>query len=210
MSLVKICGITRPQDAEDAFSLGADFLGLVFAPSPRRVDSIQAERIIEAVPTFQNFVGVFQNQEIAEVRRVAERLGLQYVQLHGEESPEYCEHLKKDGLSIIKAIHVNGKSSVTENELKPYNIFAFLFDTKVGSKSGGTGKSFDWNLISPDIWKENKCFLSGGLTPGNIDEAIDATHPFAVDVSSGVESKPGMKDFPLVREFIKKARQDIR
>ncbi len=210
MSSVKVCGITRPQDAEDAFSLGADFLGLVFAPSSRRVDHAQAARIIEAVPTFQNFVGVFQNQEIAEVRRVAERLGLQYVQLHGEESPEYCELLKKDGLSIIKAVHVNEKSSVTENELKPYSVFAFLFDTKVGAKSGGTGKSFDWNLISPDIWKKNKGFLSGGLTPGNIDEAIDATHPFAVDVSSGVESKPGTKDFRLVREFIKKAKQDIR
>src|SRR3989338_759596 len=99
MSLVKICGITRPQDAEDAFSLGADFLGLVFASSSRHLDPIQAEHIIEAVPTFQNFVGVFQGQEVAEVRRIAERLGLQYVQLHGEESPEYCELLKKDGLS---------------------------------------------------------------------------------------------------------------
>ena len=210
MPLVKICGITRPEDAEDAFSLGADFLGLIFARSKRQIDVEQAGRIMEAVPTFQNFVGVFQNQPLKLVKKTALGLGLEYVQLHGEETVELCNLLTASGLRVIKAVHINGRMKIAETIFVPYNAHAYLFDTRVGPQSGGTGKAFNWNLVDPSICVRRKIFLSGGLSPENINDAIDAVHPFAVDVSSGVESEPGIKDFRLVREFIRRAKQDTR
>ena len=210
MPLVKICGITRPEDAEEAFSLGADFLGLVFAESKRKIDRRRAGRIMEAVPTFQKFVGVFQNQPLEIVKNTALDLGLEYVQLHGEETSEFCNLLKASGLLIIKAVHIDERTKITEEMFIPYDAHAYLLDTKVGRRSGGTGKAFNWNLVDPTISKKRKIFLSGGLNPENVNNAIDVVRPYAVDVSSGVESELGTKDFRLVREFIKRAKQDIR
>ena len=210
MPLVKICGITRPEDAEEAFSLGADFLGLVFAESKRQIDLRQAGRIMEAVPTFQNFVGVFQDQSLEVVKNTALSLGLEYVQLHGEEPVEFCNSLKASGLLVIKAVHIDERTKIAEEIFTPYDAYAYLLDTKVGRRSGGTGKTFNWNLIDPSISEKRIIFLSGGLNSENINNAIDVVHPYAVDVSSGVESAPGTKDFRLVREFIKRAKQDIR
>ena len=210
MPLVKICGITRPEDAEEAFSLGADFLGLVFAESKRKIDIRQAGRIMEAVPTFQNFVGVFQGQSLEVVKNTALGLGLEYVQLHGEETVEFCNLLKASGLLVIKAVHIDERTKIAEEMFMPYDAHAYLLDTKVGRRSGGTGKAFNWNLVDSSISKRHRIFLSGGLNAKNISDAIDIVHPYAVDVSSGVESEPGIKDFRLVREFIKRAKQDVR
>ncbi|MBI4431366.1 MAG: phosphoribosylanthranilate isomerase [Candidatus Omnitrophica bacterium] len=207
MPLVKICGMTRPQDAEDAFSLGADFLGLVFAKSRRNVDLRQAQAIMDAVPTFQNFVGVFQNQRLDEVQSIADRLGLTYVQLHGEESAAFCKELSAGGFLVIKAIHIDGNTGVMDEVLNPFEVFAFIFDTKLDNRSGGMGTPFDRNLVEPSVWKNHRAFLSGGLSPENVGAAIETTHPYAVDVSSGVESGPGIKDFRLVREFIQRSKR---
>lgn len=210
MSLVKICGITRPEDAEDAFSLGADFLGLIFAKSKRQVTAEQAARIMEAVPTFQNFVGVFQDQPLEEVKNTALRLGLEYVQLHGEETIEFCNSLKISGFRVIKVTCMEEGVKCNEEMLEPYGAYAYLLDTKVDGQKGGTGRAFNWSLIDPKLNLKLKIFLSGGLRCENVGNAIDVVHPFAVDVSSGVESQPGVKDFRLVRDFIKRAKQDIK
>lgn len=210
MPLVKICGITRPEDAEDAFSLGADFLGIIFAKSKRQVNARQAGKIMEAVPTFQNFVGVFQDQSVEEVEETALRLGLEYVQLHGEETVEFCNSLKASGLRVIKVMHMGQHAECSDEMLKPYGAYGYLLDTKLENQRGGTGKAFDWKLIDPDLNRRFKLFLSGGLNCENVSQAIDVLHPFAVDVSSGVESQPGIKDFRLVREFIKRAKQDVK
>lgn len=208
MSQVKICGITRLEDAEDAFSLGADYLGLIFAPSPRRIDRTAASEIMDAVVTFGQFVGVFQDEDREMVRACADELGLEYVQLHGQETPDYCHHLTENGLKVIKAFRVNER--VTEQMLEPYDVFAFLFDTYVEGKSGGSGKTFDWSLIESNIWHKFRVFVSGGLTPENVDQAIDATHPFGVDVSSGVEKQAGVKDYAKVAEFIRHAKRLLK
>lgn len=208
MPIVKICGITRPQDAEDAFSLGADFLGLVFAPSARRVTKEKARSIVETVPTFRNFVGVFQNEDFNIVCETAGELGLEYVQLHGAEDPDYCRRLTESGFSVLKAFPVT--SPLTRKDIDAFSVFAFLFDSGASGRSGGSGKTFRWSLVDPDVWKSGRGFLSGGLGPENIDAAIDATHPYGVDVSSGVELTPGVKDFSRMREFIRRAKQELR
>ena len=185
-------------------------MGLVFAESKRQIDLRQAGRIMEAVPTFQKFVGVFQDQSLEVVKNTALGLGLEYVQLHGEEPVEFCNSLKASGLLVIKAVHIDERTKIAEEMFISYDAHAYLLDTKVGRLSGGTGKAFNWNLVDPGISKKRKIFLSGGLNPENVNNAIDVVRPYAVDVSSGVESELGTKDFRLVREFIKRAKQDIR
>lgn len=205
MSLVKICGNTNPEDAKLAVQLGADFLGLIFAESKRKIDLAQAKIIKAALPDFKNFVGVFVNHPKSEVEKIAKELSLQWLQFHGEETALYCQHFMDLGYKVIKTFRV--KDAMSLKRMDDYNVTAFLFDTFSKTEAGGTGTPFDWNLIEDRPFVREKLFLAGGLNPGNLREALDKVKPFAVDVASGVEKTPGKKDPALLEVFIKTAKE---
>jgi phosphoribosylanthranilate isomerase len=205
---VKICGTTNLDDALFAADCGADAIGFVFADSPRRIDFDKAAAIADAVPAFVARVGVFVN---APVKLVADCLArfLDYAQLHGDESPAECEELARcrGRGRIIKAFRIYERSDL--DNLGRYGDVAglFLLDTSVPGKAGGTGQTFDWHIaIDAKPWGK-PIVLSGGLTPDNVAEAVARVRPYAVDVSSGVESAPGVKDREKVREFVRRAKQ---
>ncbi len=190
MTKVKICGLTREEDAVLAAKLGADFLGFVFTEeSPRKVTAEQVARIAESVRRFANpkFVGVFRNTVPQLVRATAERATLDLVQLHGRESDA---DIRAIGMPAIKAIHVaDGAPDTSAHESASW----FLFDTFDERGSGGTGRSFDWSLLSS--WDRSRPFLlAGGINPENVAAAVSAVRPDAIDLASGVESAVGIKD----------------
>ncbi len=186
---VKICGITTCEDAEIAVNYGASAIGMIFYEgSPRYIYPNKVEEWISAIPERVKKVGVFVNEKRKNIKTIVEKLNLDYIQLHGDESPEYCDKMIRP---VIKAFHVGTDfdSAVLEN----FQVHAFLFDTYQKDKCGGTGRSFNWNLIS-DLKTDTPIILSGGLNPDNINEGIETVQPSAVDVNSGVESEPGKKD----------------
>ena len=198
---VKICGITTLEDARFASGALADYLGFIFySESPRYVDPAKAGAIINWIEGPKK-VGVFVNQPLDDVNSIATQTGIDLVQLHGNESPEYCNLVD---LPVIKAFHVSDGSS--SDELKErVEIYRectefFLFDTKTDSEWGGTGKTFNWKLIR-DISGEHPFFLAGGLHAGNVEQAIKEVNPSVVDLSSGLEEAPGLKDFKKIEEF---------
>ena len=199
--VVKICGITTPDDAALAASAGADAIGLNFWHGSKRVVSVaQARRIIGAVPPFVWVVGVFVNAKVAEVQAIARAVGLHGVQLHGDESPREAS---RTGLFTIKALRV--KDTSVEAEVRRYGkVDALLLDA-AQSGYGGGGKTFDWRLARR-IAKERPMLLAGGLDPTNVGRAVKAVRPLGVDVASGVERAPGIKDERKVRAFIRAAR----
>lgn len=199
--VVKICGITTPDDAALAASAGADAIGLNFWHGSKRVVSVaQARRIIDAVPPFVWVVGVFVNAEVAEVQAIARAVGLHGVQLHGDESPREASRI---GLFTIKALRV--KDASVEAEVRRYGkVDALLLDAAQSSYGGG-GKTFDWRLARR-IAKERPMLLAGGLDPTNVGRAVKEVRPLGVDVASGVERAPGIKDERKVRAFIRAAR----
>ena len=198
---IKICGITRADDALLAADLGANAVGLIFAPSPRQVAAEAAAEIVRQMPPFVSPVGVFVNESVDNIRRVAEQCGLSSVQLHGDESPEIIQEL--EGLNLIKAISVKDERSLAGLDTYPVN--AFLFDTYSKKVRGGTGETFNWELVSTaEIPKP--FILSGGLGPENIADAIRTVRPFGVDVSSGVEAEPGKKDHGKLRKLFDNIR----
>ena len=204
MTRVKICGITDPDDARDAALLGADAIGLIFnEKSPRYVDVARASRIIDSLPAFVSVVGVFVNHPNPQgLEDLALSLGLHAVQLHGNETPDYCSMIQK--VKVIKSFRVDANFRV--ESLRSYGNTMFLLDSGTGSQFGGTGKVFDWNLAygaNAFGW----IVVAGGLTAENVGEAVSRLHPFGVDVASGVESSPGKKDYEKVRRFIEKVRQ---
>lgn len=198
---VKICGITTLEDARFASGALADYLGFIFySESPRFVEPAKAGAIINWIEGPKK-VGVFVNQPLDDVNRIATQTGIDLVQLHGNESPEYCDLVD---LPVIKAFHVSDGTSSDELK-KRVEIYKectefFLFDTKTDSAWGGTGKTFDWNLIS-DISGDHPFFLAGGLHSENVEEAIRQVNPTVVDLSSGLEDAPGLKDFQKIEEF---------
>jgi phosphoribosylanthranilate isomerase len=201
---VKICGITDPDDARDAVEVGADAVGLNFYErSPRFVSSAQASKIIEALPAFVSVVGVFVNHPNPQgLEDLALSLGLHAVQLHGNESPDYCSMIQR--VKVIKAFRVD--SNFKAEALKNYSTTMFLLDSGTGAQFGGTGKVFDWNQArgaNTFGW----IVLAGGLTPENVGQAVVQLRPFGVDVSSGVESAPGKKDYEKMRRFIETVRK---
>lgn len=204
MTKVKICGNTNIEDAKLAASLGADYLGFIFAEGKRKIDLPIAREIMEALPDFKNFVGVFFNQPKNEVETLAGELGLKYLQFHGDETALYCESFSKKGHEVIKTFRI--KDAMSLKRIDEYDVSAFLFDTYSKEESGGTGKTFDWNLIENRPFVHEKLFLAGGLNVSNLAEAIDKIHPFAVDVASGVEKSPGKKDPKLLEQFIRIAK----
>jgi phosphoribosylanthranilate isomerase len=186
---VKVCGITRPEDAVLAAELGASAIGLVFWPaSPRYVTPEQAREIVSALPAFVSTVGVFVNQA-AEARAVAQDLRLSAVQLHGDEN---VEDYRGVPCHVIKAVAVNGESAREAAASLPAGV-TVLLDAHDPVKRGGTGRVIDWSVAS-EIASGRRVVLSGGLHAGNVADAIAAVRPYAIDVSSGVESAPGQKD----------------
>jgi phosphoribosylanthranilate isomerase len=208
MVKVKICGITNLKDARQAFKAGADFLGFNFYPgSPRYVTPHRARGILRRLPKKIESVGVFVNERKNEMLKIARRVGLDYLQLHGEESPATIAHLARN-LPVIKAVRV--RNSFRTAQLACYkHVSAFLLDGFDRRRRGGSGKTFRWN-IALRAKRAGHIFLAGGLTPENVSEAIRSAKPYAVDVCSGVETKPGKKDPLLVANFMRAVRTAAR
>ena len=205
MVKVKICGIRNLEDALKAHELGADFLGFIFFEnSPRKLESAEARLITRELPKGILKVGLFLDQDLNEVKVAASRCGLDYLQLHGNEDPGYCARLKKD-FKIIKSFKVKDKASI--ERASDYDVCDhYLFDTYVKGVPGGTGVSFDWDILTGKAFKR-PIFLAGGLTPKNVGEAVTKVKPYAVDVASGVEESPGKKNHKLLKEFIENAKK---
>ncbi len=202
MTRVKICGIMSGEDAAAAVAAGADALGFVFVPdSPRYIRAERAERIVAGLPPFVTSVGVFVNQELDEILEIAARCRLQAVQLHGEEPEEIARRIP---LQVIKAIRVRNQESL--RPVATYPAHAFLLDAYVEGKAGGTGTAFSWDLVAAVSGKA-PIILSGGLRPDSVEAAVRRIRPYAVDVSSGVEFRPGEKDPQKVREFVAAVRR---
>ncbi|MEI7750634.1 MAG: phosphoribosylanthranilate isomerase [Candidatus Omnitrophota bacterium] len=206
MTRVKICGNTNFEHARLAADLGADYLGFIFAPSSKRLITVEkAAEILAKLADFKNTVGVFCNQPKKEVELIAGRLQLKFLQFHGEETALYCDSFMQKGYEIIKTFHV--KDAMSLKRIGEYNVSAFLFDTYSHSEKGGSGIPFDWSIIEDKPYVHDKLFLAGGLNPLNVSQAIETVRPFAVDVASGVESSPGTKDPSLLRAFIENAKE---
>jgi len=202
---IKHCGITRLDDAHLAAEAGAWALGMIFWPgSPRRVELDEAQLIGSALRRTVHLTGVFVNQRLDEIDRTVQAAGLEHVQLHGDEGPSFCgEVARRTGAKIIKAVRV--RSRATLQAASAYHTDFLLLDAHVEGVPGGTGQTIDWELVrqanlgAPVI-------LSGGLNPENVAEAIAVTEPFAVDVASGTESAPGIKDPEKLRAFYEAVR----
>jgi phosphoribosylanthranilate isomerase len=199
---IKICGITRGEDAEAAVEAGADALGFMFFEgSSRYVSPEKARSIIRGLPPFVAKVGVFVNAPRAVIERTILETGIDTLQFHGEEMPEDCRGF---GVKTIKAFRVQGKDMLA---LMPrFDVDAWLLDSFVKGERGGTGVTFNWDLAVHARNLGTPVILAGGLTPENIDRAVQQVQPFGVDVSSGVESAPGKKDARMISAFIERAR----
>jgi phosphoribosylanthranilate isomerase len=201
MIKVKICGITNYDDAVMAVKLGADALGFIFASSPRKISPEKARDIIRKLPPFIKSVGVFINEDPNKINEMIKYCGIDDVQLHGDESPELC---KKYMPRTIKALRVKDESILKQVPLFMGKVKAFLLDTYSEKKAGGTGKIFDWDIALKIRDYDIPVILAGGLTPSNIEEAIQRVNPYAVDVNSGIEESPGKKSPALMKELFEK------
>src|SRR5215210_954820 len=204
MVYVKVCGITTPEDARTAAVSGADAIGLVFAESPRQLSVERAGEIAAALPDGVLKVGVFVDEEPAEVIRIAREVGLDYAQLHGDESPEAVTLLREGGVKVIKALRVQGAGSLTA--MDDYDADLFLLDAWSEKARGGTGERFDWEMAKLHGGRGN-ILVSGGLTPENVREAIRFFEPYGVDASSSLEDAPGKKNAERVRRFVSAAKE---
>jgi len=199
---VKICGITSLEDAEVAIIAGADAIGFIFYPgSPRYVTPDRAREISGKLPERICRVGVFVDHDAEEVRRIVQFCGLDLIQLHGNESPDYCSAFSPSVL--IKAVSIQKEEDLAF--LKNYPVRAILVDAHDPVRRGGTGKTCDWNLARK-AGENHRLILSGGLNPQNIFSAIEAVRPLAVDIGSGVESRPGKKDPEKIKELMAAVR----
>jgi len=202
MIKIKICGITNLSDAEKAVEFGADALGFIFSKSPRRIDAEIATEIIKELPPFITTVGVFVNESMEVVKHIASVCRLNVLQFHGDELPEFCSQF---GRKIIKSFWVKNPDDLSMLPGYKGIVSAYLLDSRVKGKRGGTGETFDWELAKIAL-PYGRVILAGGLTPENVTEAIKAVNPYAVDVSTGVESAPGKKDFEKMKRFIDAVR----
>lgn len=201
---VKICGITNWADARCACDAGAHFLGFNFYPrSPRYVDPKRARLIVRRLPKNVASVGIFVNELEEGVARIAQLVGLKYVQLHGDETPDFVSRLHRGlrAVKIIKAIRVRRAAHV-KKAARFTDVSAILLDGFDPRSRGGTGKSFDWPLAACTNGRRH-IFLAGGLTPENVAEAIGVVRPYAIDVCSGVESSPGKKDRRKIKDLMR-------
>lgn len=197
MTRIKICGITHLKDALTAVDAGADALGFIFVPdTPRFVNSDQVAAIVAELPPFITTVGIFASKDAAKIKTIADQCRLDAVQLHADVTPEFYRNLDK---RVIKAVRVKDESSLSI--LSDYDVDAFLLDTYVEGKMGGTGEVFDWNLALR-AKHYGPIIVAGGLNPDNVAQAVRRVKPYGVDVGSGVESEPGRKDPDKIRKFV--------
>lgn len=200
---VKICGITRPQDVQAAVAAGADALGFVFAAgSPRVLTAELAAELARQVPAFVSRVGLFLDQDFAAVSRVLDRVPLSLLQFHGRERADFCRSF---GRPYIKALGMASAPELDAAQREYRDAAALLLDSHRAGESGGTGRTFDWSGI-PVLGLP--LVLAGGLTPENVREAVRRVRPWAVDVSSGVEDAPGVKNAERIRKFIDEAKSE--
>lgn len=213
MLKIKICGLSRVEDALAAAGAGADLLGLVLAPSRHRVSAEQARRIVKAVrrlKTRPDIAGVFVNEKADEVNRLAEYLKLDWVQLSGDETLAYCHSIIKP---VIKVSHVSTEKTAgpviaeiaAGLKLMPQGKMVYLLDSRREDAYGGTGETFDWSLAE-EVAARFPVIIAGGLTPANVSRLVKEVRPWGVDVSSGVETA-GFKDTAKIRAFIEAARE---
>ena len=204
---VKICGITRPADALDAACAGADAIGLVFYPrSPRAVSITDASRILAVLPPFVTTVGLFVNPSETEVHDVLASVQLDVLQFHGDEEPQFCASFNR---SYLKALRVRPGMDLAAALQRYSSAQGILLDAWHETLTGGTGLAFDWDIVDrldKSVRMNHRLILAGGLQPGNVVQAIHKTRPWAVDVSSGVESAPGIKTPELIQQFINAAQ----
>ena len=203
MIRVKICGITRVADAEKSVELGADALGFIFAKSPRQITPQKARDITRRISPFVKTVGVFVNERPAKIREIMDFCGLDLVQLHGNESVSSCSELAP---RVIKAFRVQGEESLLQIAEYKNHVRAILLDAYQKGLNGGTGKTFDWRLAVKAKKTGIPMVLSGGLDADNITEALERVNPFAIDISSGIEKRPGIKDHGRMRAFMRKIK----
>lgn len=195
---VKVCGFTDVAEARDAAFLGVDAIGLVFfVQSPRHVSVARAQEIVAALPPFVSTVGLFVNERAEHIHAICEQVSLSVLQFHGDESAEQCRQL---GMPYLKAIRVRKKTDILAACDMYHDACGLLCDAWVKDTMGGTGQTFDWSMIPADL--PLPLVLSGGLHAGNVARAIRAVNPWAVDVSSGVESSPGQKDRQKIAQFM--------
>jgi phosphoribosylanthranilate isomerase len=194
---IKICGITNVKDAEMVCECGADAIGFVFTPSPRYITPEKALIIHEYVPPFVTTVGIFTNIQLAVVQRIINITGIDVIQLHGDESPEYCYSIPRRVIKRIPVLNTD-TSDILYARMKKYDTATMLLDP-----GGGDGKVFDWT-IARGI--ERPLIIAGGLTPDNVHTVVRLLKPYGVDVSSGVEESPGIKNRKKVAAFIKEVR----
>ena len=195
---IKICGITRPEDAEAAVKAGADAIGLVFyPPSPRAVTLEQAATAVADVPAFVTVTALFVNPSVEEVQRVLDSVRIDLIQFHGDEDDDFCRQFKRP---YIKAIRVRQASDVVASCVRFPDALALLLDSYKPGVPGGTGETFDWSLVPDTLPKP--IILAGGLAPDNVASAIQQVHPFAVDISGGVEASKGIKDHGKIKAFM--------
>ena len=201
---VKICGITNLDDAHHAAACGADALGFVFYPgSPRFVDPDTVRRIIVELPPLVTTVGLFVNEPSARIREMVDFCGLNTVQLHGDEEPDQCCY---PPCRVIKAFRLRG--DMQDSLFAAFKVSALLLDAFVPNQFGGTGHRCDWAQATA-VASQHRVILAGGLNPENVAEAVRQVHPYGVDVSSGVEEKPGQKDPEKVARFIRMAKEAL-
>ena len=205
MTMIKICGITNKEDAIAAVGLGADTLGFVFAKSPRSIEVAKAKEIIKSIPDNVGKTGVFVNEKIDTVVSVVKECGLDYAQLHGQETPEYCAELKAKGISVINVFKPKDVNDL--RVIEQYDVPVIHLDTFSEEIQGGTGKVFNWELAKEAKKYGKSIILAGGLTPENVQEAIEKVEPSGVDVSSGVEEAPGKKDIIKMKKFVEIVRK---
>ena len=200
---VKICGLTRPQDVQAAVAAGADALGFVFTQRSRRaLQPDAALALVRQVPAFVTRVGLFMDQDEAEVRGILEQVPLNLLQFHGEEEAAYCRSF---GMPYIKAVAMGSGPSLERAEQAFADASGLLLDSHGAGQAGGTGQTFDWAEI-PALGLP--LILAGGLTPANVRQAVRRVRPWAVDVSSGVEDAPGVKNADSMKAFIDEAKSE--
>ena len=198
---VKVCGMTSLKDVLVAVEEGADAVGFIFyKKSPRSVTMKTVREIVLELPPFVDTVGVFVDETAEQINKIADYCNLDIIQLHGDESPTFCKKIRR---RVIKAFRIKDMQSV--KKLSSFQVSGFLLDTFSENLHGGTGKVFDWNLALP-AKKFGPVIMAGGLTPNNVQQAIRQVRPYGVDVCSGVESEPRIKDHKKIRAFLKNAK----
>ncbi len=202
---VKICGIRNLEEAQTAIDAGADALGFNFwSKSARYVSPDKARDIIHRLPAFVSCTGVFVNESSEKIKEIVSNTGIDAVQLHGDEEPDFCREI--DGVKLIKAFRVGEDFDV--KVIQNYKVSAVLLDAKVKGTYGGTGQRFDWRLAL-EAKKILPVILAGGITIENVAEAIQVVRPYAIDVCSSVEAEPGRKDVTKIREFMREVERAL-